>query len=247
ARAVTSSTLRPSTLITLPPSARTLRLPDGMVVQRPPLPAREERPEVGTAAPAIPAGTPQLTVRMVVNAGVVQFSLTESFSGVLHVYRNGRLITSLEAKGADMFKLAGVDTSADELHIVAVATTGEVSATPEPETWTTTTTVPPTTTTTVPPTTTTTVPPPTTTTVPPTTTTVRATPTLAVPTRVATSKPNSGRAAAGRRRTQLARRQVRAASVRPATRTSSHIILRLQQDVGLDCRDRAVMFYGEGQ
>ncbi|NCV47405.1 MAG: hypothetical protein EBW53_04775 [Actinobacteria bacterium] len=190
ARAVTSSTLRPSTLITLPPSARTLRLPDGMVVQRPPLPAREERPEVGTAAPAIPAGTPQLTVRMVVNAGVVQFSMTESFSGVLHVYRNGRLITSLEAKGADMFKLAGVDTSADELHIVAVATTGEVSATPEPETWTTTTTVPPTTTTTVPP--------PTTTTVPPTTTTVRATPTLAVPTRVATSKPNSGRAAAGR-------------------------------------------------
>ncbi|NDD17706.1 MAG: hypothetical protein EB104_02240, partial [Acidimicrobiia bacterium] len=137
---------------------------------------------------------------MVVNAGVVQFSMTESFSGVLHVYRNGRLITSLEAKDADMFKLAGVDTSADELHIVAVATTGEVSATPEPATWTTTTTVPPTTTTTttVPPPTTTTVPPTTTTTVPPTTTTVRATPTLAVPTRVATSKPNSGRAAAGR-------------------------------------------------
>ncbi|MFM8644337.1 MAG: hypothetical protein ACKODN_03705 [Actinomycetota bacterium] len=123
-----------------------------------------ERPILGTPAPLIPAGTLELAVTKKLSDGVLRVTTEVAVKSLLHIYKSGVLIKTLQSHEIEDFEMRATETDLTDLQFIAVTPAGEVAATPEPAVWkespptTTTTTVPP------PTTTTTTVPPPPTTT-----------------------------------------------------------------------------------
>ena len=201
-RVAAPTTIR--TTVTLPRSAAVIRLPGGVVVERPQVPAAGDRPAVGSPVPWLPSGTPKLNATSQVTNGVVRISADVAANSLLHVYKAGVLVSTLKADGSSSFVLPVGETEVADIQVIAVTTNGEVLATVEPPTWTETTTV--TTTTITPPATTATTTPPTTTTTttPPVITTTTQRPLVAAATTgttrrgAVTAPPTTSRVAASR-------------------------------------------------
>ena len=122
--ATTSTTVPPTTSTTVPTAVRATRSQ---------MPTAGVRPAVGSAIPVLPASTREIAPEVRLVGGNLRIALVAPRGALVHVYHNGALVRSVTAEQAKNLTMAANGVAASEMQFVVVTQTGEVSASPAPE------------------------------------------------------------------------------------------------------------------
>ena len=122
--ATTSTTVPPTTSTTVPTAVRATRSQ---------MPTAGVRPAVGSAIPVLPASTREIAPEVRLVGGNLRIALVAPRGALVHVYHNGALVRSVTAEQAKNLTMAANGAATSEMQVVVVTQTGEVSASPAPE------------------------------------------------------------------------------------------------------------------